>query len=217
MSHPRITCEVVRAERLPRDSARLARRDDVGALVRHAAGGDERAWTLLVHRFETTIHALARRHGLNPADRDEVAQRTWLALVRHIDRLGDHPAIAGWILTTARHECLRILNAARRELLSEEPFAGREPASEPVETTLLEAERRDAVRRALDSLPAHERRLMRVLLREPAPSYAEVCAELGIPKGSIGPTRGRCVARMRGDQHLASVVYGRPQPGHDLA
>jgi RNA polymerase sigma factor (sigma-70 family) len=213
MSHPRTTCDVARAEPLP---LRTARRDDVGALVRHAAGGDERAWTLLVRRFEATIHALARRHGLSPADREEVAQRTWLALFRYIDRLGDHPAIAGWILTTARHECLRILRVARRELPSEEPFAGREPASEPVEAGLIEAERRNALRRALSTVPEHERRLMRLLMREPAPSYAEVCAELGIPKGSIGPTRGRCVARLRGDQHLASVVHGRPQPGHDL-
>ena len=73
------------------------------------------------------------------------------------------------------------------------------------------------MRRALDTVPEHERRLMRLLMREPAPSYDEVSAELGIPKGSIGPTRGRCVARLRGDQHLASVVHGRPRPGHDLA
>src|SRR5262249_26107436 len=140
----------------------------------------------------------------------------WLALVRYIHRLEDHPAIAGWLLTTARRECLKILQAARRELLVDEPFAGREPASEPVEAELLAAERRNAVRRALDGAPEHERRLMQLLMREPAPSYAEVSAELGIPKGSIGPTRGRCVARLRGDQHLASVVHGRPQPGHDL-
>jgi RNA polymerase sigma factor (sigma-70 family) len=216
MSHPPVTCEVARVEPLPLGTG-LARHDDVGVLVRHAADGDERAWTLLVRRFEATIHSLARRHGLNPADRDEVAQRTWLALVRHIERLGDHPAIAGWILTTARHECLRILHRARREVLCDEPFAGREPACEPVENGLIEAERRDAVRRALESVPEHERRLMRLLMSEPPRSYAEICAELGMPKGSIGPTRGRCVARLRGDQHLASVVHGHPQPGHDLA
>ena len=93
-------------------------------------------------------------------------------------------------------------------------------ASRPIHrsTTHCSArERREAIRQAILRLPAHERRLVALLLREPDLTYQEVSAMLSIPKGSIGPTRGRCIARLRGDRHLLNVITGRPQPGHDLA
>lgn len=207
---PRITYELARSERVPVEMTRLAGRDDLDALLHRAASGEERAWTLLVGRFDKTIRSLTRRYGLSKPDSDEVAQRTWLALYRHIDRLRGHPAITGWLTTTARHECLRVLAARKRELPVEEPVGGYEADPAPLDNEILEAERRDALHRALETVPAHERRLMRLLLREPHLSYDEISAALGIPKGSIGPTRGRCVARLRRSQELASVVNGHP-------
>ena len=214
MTMPRTTCTSAREQfaGVPR-----ARHDDVNALVHRAARGEERAWTLLVGRFDATVRSLARRYGLNDADRDEVAQRTWLALFRHIERLTTHPALAGWLITTARNECLRVIAARRREVPVDEPIAGREADECRIDDELLEAEQREALRRAVDGVPEHERKLMQLLLQEPPLSYDEISATLGIPKGSIGPTRGRCVARLRGDRHLASVIHGRPMPGHDLA
>jgi RNA polymerase sigma factor (sigma-70 family) len=214
VTKPRTTCTSAREQfaGVPR-----ARHDDVDALVHRAARGEERAWALLVGRFDATVRSLARRYGLNDADRDEVAQRTWLALFRHIERLTTHPALAGWLITTARNECLRVIAARRREVPVDEPIAGREPDERRIDDELLEAEQREALRRAVDGVPEHERKLMRLLLQEPPLSYDEISAALGIPKGSIGPTRGRCVARLRGDRHLASVIHGRPMPGHDLS
>jgi RNA polymerase sigma factor (sigma-70 family) len=207
---PRITYELARSERVPVEITRLAGRDDLDALVHRAAGGEEHAWTLLVARFDRTVRSLARRYGLSTPDSDEVAQRTWLALYRHIDRLCTHPAVAGWLTTTARHECLRILAARKREVPVEEPVDGHEPESAPLDSDLLEAERRDALHRALAAVPEHERRLMRLILEKPQLSYEEISAELGIPIGSIGPTRGRCVARLRRDEALARALDGRP-------
>ena len=160
--------------------------------MHRAARGEERAWTLLVGRFDATVRSLARRYGLNDADRDEVAQRTWLALFRHIERLTTHPALAGWLITTARNECLRVIAARKREVPVDEPIAGREPDERRIDDELLEAEQREALRRAVDGVPEHERKLMHLLLQEPPLSYDEISAALGIPKGSIGPTRGRC-------------------------
>ena len=214
MTPPRITCAIARGLS---DGIRRSRGDDVGELVHRAAAGEDRAWQLLLGRFDASVRSVARRHGLNDADRDEVAQRTWLALFRHIDRLRTHPAIAGWILTTARNECLRVLAARRRETSVEEPITGREPDAAGIDDDLLEAERREALHRAIDGVPEHERRLIRLLLQEPTLSYDEISATLNMPKGSIGPTRGRCIARLRGDRHLVSVIRGRPSPGHDLA
>ena len=192
------------------------RGSDANALVQAAAAGDQRAWGLLVARFDVTIRAQARRHGLAPHDRDEVAQRTWLALHRHVDKLGTHPAIGGWLILTARRESLRVLAASKRELPAEDPVAGRESTDPPIDDALLASER-EAIRQAILRLPVHERRLVALLLREPDLTYQEVSAMLSIPKGSIGPTRGRCIARLRGDRHLVNVITGRPQPGHDLA
>jgi DNA-directed RNA polymerase specialized sigma24 family protein len=110
-----------------------------------------------------------------------------------------------------------VIASRRREMPVEEPIEGRAPDAGGVDDELLEAERREALRRAVDGVPEHERRLMHLLLQEPPLTYDEISAALGIPKGSIGPTRGRCLARLRGDRHLVSVVHGRPRPGHDLA
>jgi RNA polymerase sigma factor (sigma-70 family) len=210
----RNTCDVARRERVPARPPCPASRDEVGRLVYRAAGGDERAWTLLLGRFDASIRSQARRFGLSPADRDDVAQRTWLIVYRHIGRLESHPAVGGWILTTARNECLRVLEGRRRELPLEDPTGGCEREDRPIDDELLADERRRALRRALDGVPEHERCLMRLMLQEL--SYDEISAALGIPKGSIGPTRGRCLARLRGDRHLESVIRGRPLPGHDL-
>jgi RNA polymerase sigma factor (sigma-70 family) len=220
MTGQRIGCDGSRAPQPSLGASMFARRDDLDALVHRAAAGEQRAWTLLIHRFDATIRSVARQYGLIDADRDEVAQRTWLALYRHIGRLRSHPAVGGWLVTTARRESLKILAAARREVPVGEPQPLEPDDAPPPETRLMEAEQRAALRRALEDVPEHERRLMQVMLREPAPSYDEISEALGIPKGSIGPTRGRCVARLRGDERLVCAVRGtarRPLPGHDLA
>lgn len=149
---------------------------------------------------------VARRHGLIPADRDEVAQRTWLILMRHIERLRTHPAVVGWVLTTARRECLKVLAAGRRELASEDPYSGRQPQTAAIDASLLAAERSDALHAALADVPKHEQRLLRLLLRNPDVSYEEISAVRQMPKGSLGPTRGRCFARLREDARLSGVV-----------
>jgi RNA polymerase sigma factor (sigma-70 family) len=181
------------------------RRDELGLLLERAAQGDQRAWSALVARFDRAIHAVARRHGLCVADQDEVAQRTWLAFVRHIGRLRDHPAVAGWLITTARRECVRLLSASGREIPSESPASVHEPLAPPIDDEVLTAERRDALHRALEAVPVHEQRLMRLLLTRPELSYDEISAVLGMPKGSIGPTRGRCIARLREDRQLTEI------------
>jgi RNA polymerase sigma factor (sigma-70 family) len=209
----RITCPVE-----PGDSRTpLPRRDDVPTLVHRAAAGEERAWTLLVQRFDATIRSVARGYRLNDADRDEVAQRTWLALVRHIAQVRDQAALAGWLVTTARRECLKVLGASERTLPIDDTVVEASATDEPLEERLLAQERHDALHRALADVPEHQRRLMRLLLNEA--DYDEVSATLGIPKGSIGPTRGRCIARLRQHSALADVVNAarsRPLPGHDL-
>jgi RNA polymerase sigma factor (sigma-70 family) len=198
----------------------------MSGLVEGAAAGEERAWALLVGRFDATIHGVARRYRLSRVDQDDVAQRTWLALVVHIGNIRESEALGGWLTTTAQRECLRLIESRRREIPVEEPIVADQADGGSVEDEVAVGERRDALRGALDRAPAHERRLVRLLLDEPALSYEEVSAVLGIAKGSIGPTRGRCLERLRGDRRLAGVVGSsvpprparrRPASGHERA
>jgi RNA polymerase sigma factor (sigma-70 family) len=217
MTTSRITCEVARSDHARLDAkSRFGRGDDISTAVHDAAAGDARAWSLIVKRFDATVRSVARRHGLSETDRDEVAQRTWLALVRHVARLEGHPSLGGWLALTARRECLRLLAGSRREPPIGELTTEAADDETPHEHLELE-ERREALRRAIARTPEHERRLMGLLLQEPALSYDQISAMLKIPKGSIGPTRGRCIARLRGDVDLARAINGWPAPGHDLA
>jgi RNA polymerase sigma factor (sigma-70 family) len=188
---------------------------EVATLVAHAAAGEVWAWTALIVRFRPVATAVARRHRLSPDDCEEVAQRTWLRLLGAIERL-DRPAQLGaWVATTARHESLRLLGQRREEPVEAPPEPGVVPDADGDVTA---EECREALDRALAAVPARQRELMRLLMRDPTPSYEQISRALGIPIGSIGPTRARCIARLRTDRRLARAVgataidCGRPAP-----
>ena len=133
------------------------------------------------------------------SDAADVAQTTWLRLLEHIDRI-EYPARVGsWLAATARHECLRSLAARKRVVLSQDDveFDGAAVHEPAIDERLLAAERAQAVREALSRLPWRWQRLLEMLMADPPVSYAEISDQLGLPVGSIGPTRGRCLARLR--------------------
>jgi RNA polymerase sigma factor (sigma-70 family) len=177
-----------------------ARRGERGAeaLVAAAAGGEPEAWTQLIDRYAVLIRSVCRTHRLCDADADDVAQLTWLRAVEHIGRLRDPDRFGAWIATTARHECLRVLRGRKRVVPTadevQQPLFAQH--TDPDETELA-AERRAAVRSALSVLPARQRTLLRLLHSEQAPSYEAIGSALGMPVGSIGPTRGRALERVR--------------------
>jgi RNA polymerase sigma factor (sigma-70 family) len=185
-----------------RPTTRPAGRRDPAAVARlatAAAAGDERAWSALVDEFSGLVWAVVRAHRLGEADGADVAGATWLALVEHLGELRDAERVGAWLATTARRECLRALRQARRQVPTADDFADEfadhvEPAEE------LMAEQRDvAVWRAFDRLPARDQALLRLLVAEPQPSYQEISAALGMPIGSIGPTRARSLERLRAE------------------
>jgi RNA polymerase sigma factor (sigma-70 family) len=156
------------------------------------------AWSQLIDRYAVLIRSVCRAHRLCDADADDVAQLTWLRAVEHIGRLRDPDRFGAWVGTTARHECLRVLRGRKRVVPTADEvqtplFAAH---ADPAETELA-AERRDAVRSALSVLPERQRTLLRLLHSEPAPSYEAIGTALDMPVGSIGPTRGRALERLR--------------------
>jgi RNA polymerase sigma factor (sigma-70 family) len=181
-------------------------RSDLERVVAHARAGDPTAWSDLVGRFRAHVIRVARAHGLSAHDAEDVVQETWLRLFRNLHRVRDARALGGWLTTTARRESLRLLESGKREHPSDADLGAGEASPEDPERELLNRQRSEAVARALQSLPARHQMLMRALLAEPAPSYGQISDQLGIPIGSIGPIRGRCLARLRGDEALRAAT-----------
>lgn len=171
---------------------------DPADLVAAAAAGDEDAWEALVERYTGLLWAIARAHRLSTADAAEVVQITWLRLVENLERLRDPARVGAWLSTTARRECLRYLRQNTRQVPCPqiEPAYTDEAQLTP-EVHVVEADRNRQLWAALEKLPDRCRMLLRVLMADSEPSYDEVSAALSIPIGSIGPTRARCLRRLR--------------------
>ena len=166
------------------------------ALVEAASKGDEQAWAELVDRYARVVWSVARAYGLSEADAADVCQTTWLRLVEHIDRLRHPEAVGSWLITAARRESYRVLRELDREVPTGEveeqddrpwPPAGSRPAGES-HARLWDA---------FSELPDRCRRLLRVWAAAVDAGYPEIASALGIPVGSIGPTRARCLELLR--------------------
>jgi RNA polymerase sigma factor (sigma-70 family) len=170
----------------------------VETLVRTAAAGDQTAFDELVGRFSGLVWSVIRAHRLPEVDAQDVFQTTWLRLVEHLDRLREPRAVGGWLATTARHEALRLLRQADRVRPTSEDQLDRPDAVTPdLDATLLRSEQDARLWQAFLGLSERCQALLRVLMADPPPSYEEVSRALDLPVGSIGPTRGRCLTRLR--------------------
>lgn len=172
---------------------------DIAGLVRGAAAGDLGAWERLVDQFARLIWSITGEFKLVESDAADVAQTTWLRLLEHIDRIEHPDRVGSWLAATARHECLRYLATHKKVVLGhdEEDLQGVAANGPEVDERLLADERAEVVREALSSLPRRWQRLLEMLMADPPVPYAEISDQLGLPVGSIGPTRGRCLARLR--------------------
>lgn len=166
-------------------------------LVRSAALGDQAAWNELVGRFEALVWSTARAHRLSRADAADVAQTVWLRLVENLDRIREPERLPGWIATTARRESLRFLRLNGRELPSDDELEYEHAPDEPPILALLTEERDTALWRSFAKLGARCQALLRLLVAEDEPSYEAIGAALDMPIGAIGPTRARCLEKLR--------------------
>ena len=168
----------------------------VAQLVTAARSGDERAWTELVRRFEPMMRRVARRYGLSSVQVDDVVQTSWMSAYVHIDDLRVPEAVGGWLRMTVRREAFRTLQGRVGELLTDQPLVDDVAEDEEPDLQVLSGEVRAVLSRAIARLPERHRRLMDVMLTEPGLPYPQISARTGIPIGSIGPIRGRCLVRM---------------------
>lgn len=189
--------------------------DSVADLVVRARSGEQHAWNGIVDRFAPLVWAVCRRYALTGGDADDACQSTWLRLIEHLPALREPAALPGWIVTTTKRECLAVLRAksarVRREQ-SADADAAEPPAIEVhAEELLLMHERHAALRAAFRQLPDQCRRLLELLLQDPPPSYAEVGRRLNVPVGGLGPTRARCLDKLRRTEPLATLITEVPE------
>ena len=172
----------------------------VTELVAAAVRGDQGAWNALVQMYLPLVMSVIRRYRLRDKDAEDVSQTVWLRLVEHLEDIREPRALPMWIITTTKHEALHLLKTGRRTT-PVDPLGPSELEEEAdtvdLDDDLLRAERQQVLREGLAALPAQSRELLVLLVTDPPLSYAEIGRRLNMPVGSIGPTRARCLVKLR--------------------
>ncbi|MCT9931145.1 sigma-70 family RNA polymerase sigma factor [Planotetraspora sp. A-T 1434] len=156
---------------------------------------DQAAWEELVARFDGRMWAVARAFGLSPADAADAVQGAWLRMVESLDGIRDPERIGAWLITTTRHEAVRLSRRARGEVMADHELpdvAGPDPAA-----AIVDADFGRHVWQRLHTLGEPCRSLLRLYVLNPDAKYAQIAIRLNLPVGSIGPTRARCLSRLR--------------------
>lgn len=169
-------------------------------LLRGAAAGDERSWEALVERFGGLVWSVARSYNLDHASVEDVNQTVWLRLAEHCGRIESPERLVGWLGTTTRNEALRVLRC-RQRVEARADTGDLLPSSGPsTDEPLLAAETLEEVLRGFAHLEAECQQLLRLLCAVPRLDYKSISELTGRPTGSIGPTRQRCLEKLR--KHL---------------
>jgi RNA polymerase sigma factor (sigma-70 family) len=177
------------------DMASLARATH-GELLARAAEGDQAAWDALVDRFSQMVWSIARSFRLDEATAKDVSQTVWLRLVENCHRITDPERLPGWLATTCRREALRVKGLRERTVPTEFEYdiADESPS---LEAMFVEDEEAREVVAAFATLSQECQQLLRLLTTEPPLSYEQISEIVGRPVGSLGPTRSRCLERLK--------------------
>jgi RNA polymerase sigma factor (sigma-70 family) len=179
-------------------------------LLNATRAGDKKAWDALVDRFLPLVTSVIAKYRLQASDADDVNQTVWLRVVERLDDLRDPRAFPGWLAAITRNESLRIIRLRGRATPVDPQWAPWEqPGQEPeLDSDLIREERAIALREAMLDLAPQRRELLRLLMVDPPISYDKISIMLGIPRGSIGPTRARILDTLR--NHLALQDLASP-------
>ena len=173
--------------------------------LREARLGSPHALDDLVADLSPMLWRVARKAGLDHASAEDVVQTCWLGLMKHLDEIDKPEALPGWLATTARREAWRLRKKDRREQPAdqewEELLVDRLDLGEDVAERIGLAPRYRVLWEAVSRLPERCRALIQVVAYTDRPDYEAMSKTLGMPRGAIGPTRGRCLARLRRELH----------------
>lgn len=178
--------------------------DDISVWVQSAnhfrrwRDGDPAALDDLVRSLTPVLWHVVRAYGLEKEQAEDVVQTAWLTLVRRHETIADPQAVAAWLTTTARREAWRVSRVGNRAVpLGEEVIEARIPHQKAAEADVVQSDEQDRLWGYVSQLSPRCQRLMRIVAFDDRPDYAGIAAELGMPIGSIGPTRGRCLDKLK--------------------
>lgn len=161
--------------------------------------GESLAWEEILRRYGKLVSATVRSFRLQDADALDAMQMTWLRLAENAHRVRCSERLAGWLATTARRECLRILRQAKRTAVPVDAMVESvvDPSAGP-EQSLVDIDVARTLWQLVEELSPRQRALLRALFTDHPRSYAEISRTVGIPTGAIGPTRARALQQLRG-------------------
>jgi RNA polymerase sigma factor (sigma-70 family) len=181
--------------------------EDDGLLFERARAGDVAAWMELVERCTPLLWQIARSFRFDESTSADIVQATWLALAEHGDGVRNSRAVRAWLASTTRRASLHEVRRRQRLLLREDDATVDRVDPHPGPPDRVSNADRDArLWRAVERLPSRDRLLLSLLTAEPALSYAEIARVMGLPLGSIGPTRSRCLARLRRELAIEGIT-----------
>jgi RNA polymerase sigma factor (sigma-70 family) len=168
------------------------------ACLHAAEEGNRQGLNRLVSELTPLVWNVARGHGLDAHTAEDVVQTVWLALFSHLEQLREPKALAGWLVTTTRHESARVNGRKPPPVPLTDELAETVPSTLPApEAEALRTERDRRIWRAFGKLPQRCQELLRLTVLAGRTEYRLVAEALQMPRGSIGPNRGRCLKTMR--------------------
>jgi RNA polymerase sigma factor (sigma-70 family) len=167
-------------------------------LVEACLDGDETAWALLVQRYRRLIYTIPLRFGMPTTAAEEVFQEVCLILLHKLHTVRNKSRLSSWLVTVTRRTCMERWQPGLPPVDIDTLEEHIDEHHSDLEETLLSLERRHTLQRALEQLDGRCRRLLEALfLSDDPPSYAEIAREMDVPEGSVGPTRARCLDKLR--------------------
>jgi RNA polymerase sigma factor (sigma-70 family) len=172
---------------------------DNADLLDRVGHGEAEAWDQIVGQFAGLVWSVARSYRLDRAATDDVVQTVWLRLAEHCGRIRQPERLAAWLATTTRNEALRVFRQSARVTTSgdDRVFDGGDTTSPGIDERIIDIDDRSEVMAAFRELSVEDQQLLRLLCAVPALDYETIAEIIGRPIGSIGPTRARCLERLR--------------------
>ena len=197
----------------------MSQTESITDLVHRATDGDQAAWNRIVDRYLPLVMSVVRTYRMTEKDGEDVSQTVWLRLVENLDRIREPMALPAWIVRTTKNEALRV-HRLRAKAVPVDPIENSPldavPDTVELDVELLRMERNQAVRDGLAELTGDQRGLLLLLVADPPLTYEAIGRQLGMPVGSIGPTRARYLDKLRATPSIRALLaaeHGLPEQG----
>jgi len=167
-------------------------------LVAMCLRGDAQAWEALIMRYRRLVYSVPVRFGFTSADAADVFQAVCLKLIEHLHELKDETKVSAWLITTTTRQCIHVKSLKHRETGADEEFEEPADPGENLEDLRIMTETQQTIREAVEQLSGRCRDLIEMLyFDQRSLSYEEISQKMGMPVASIGPTRARCLDKLR--------------------